>query len=337
MSQRAKLIIGIIGVLVLLGGSFFVWNKWTGRFKLGADAILGCQRASDINAFFGAPGANLTSYNFFGRTVTVNRKMTIFLDQIQREVNTANTGYVFNRIDSYNDRTKILGGGKSLHSWGIALDINPAANPYQPGRWDDVKTDIPPKIIEIFKKYGFAWGGDWPGERDPMHFEWYGAAFHGRIIDAKTGQKILDAALQIDQNNVPTSDGDYEWLTGAKTHDVLAKARGYEDAQFKIELFCFQNRALDIAFEPLSENLAGRILGKISVIDGSTLLIPATIYLDGAKAGVSNIAGDYIITGVRRGAHTVTAKIGLFPGTTITTPNMVPGEDLKNLNIIIGR
>ncbi|WP_426243270.1 M15 family metallopeptidase [Nocardioides sp. LHG3406-4] len=52
----------------------------------------------------------------------------------------------------------------SLHSFGIALDLNVPGN--QRGTVGEMDRDV----VEIFKKWGFAWGGDW-GYTDPMHFE----------------------------------------------------------------------------------------------------------------------------------------------------------------------
>jgi D-alanyl-D-alanine carboxypeptidase len=54
--------------------------------------------------------------------------------------------------------------GLSLHSWGIAVDLNVAEN--QRGTHGHMN----PQIVEIFKKWGFDWGGDWH-YTDPMHFE----------------------------------------------------------------------------------------------------------------------------------------------------------------------
>lgn len=54
--------------------------------------------------------------------------------------------------------------GLSLHTWGIALDVNVATNQRgTAGRIDR-------RVVAIFKKWGFAWGGDWRWT-DPMHFE----------------------------------------------------------------------------------------------------------------------------------------------------------------------
>jgi LysM repeat protein len=51
----------------------------------------------------------------------------------------------------------------SVHSWGIAIDINASTN--QPG----TKGDMDPRVIEIFQAHGFYWGGNFA---DPMHFQY---------------------------------------------------------------------------------------------------------------------------------------------------------------------
>jgi hypothetical protein len=52
----------------------------------------------------------------------------------------------------------------SLHSFGIALDLN------VPGNQRGTVGEMNRAVVAIFKKWGFAWGGDW-GYTDPMHFE----------------------------------------------------------------------------------------------------------------------------------------------------------------------
>jgi hypothetical protein len=54
--------------------------------------------------------------------------------------------------------------GLSFHTFGTAIDLNAADN-YRgiPGKMDRA-------VVAIFKKWGFAWGGDW-NYTDPMHFE----------------------------------------------------------------------------------------------------------------------------------------------------------------------
>jgi hypothetical protein len=53
----------------------------------------------------------------------------------------------------------------SLHTWGIAIDINAAENPVNNGNHQDMR------VVAIFKKWGFVWGGDWSSPKDPMHFQ----------------------------------------------------------------------------------------------------------------------------------------------------------------------
>jgi hypothetical protein len=52
----------------------------------------------------------------------------------------------------------------SNHSFGLAMDFNVPGN--QRGTVGEMNRDV----VSIFKKWGFAWGGDW-NYTDPMHFE----------------------------------------------------------------------------------------------------------------------------------------------------------------------
>jgi hypothetical protein len=222
-----------------------------------------------------------------------------------------------------------------LHSYGIAIDINPERNP-QTGR-GEIQTDIPQKIIDIFRKYGFIWGGEWVGERDAMHFEWYGGEVSGNFINANTGQKITEVAATLDNLPAPNADGSYNWtLAATHPYQVKVKARGFSENNFSLSLSCFEDRSADIVLSPLADNLPGSISGKIS-LRGRSPLIPATISLDGKAVGASNITGDYIISGVTRGRHNVTAKILLFPSVSVDTIDMVPGETITDLDLTIGQ
>lgn len=86
-----------------------------------------------------------------------------------------------------------IAGTKTLsnHAYGMAIDINPAQNPYisfnaQAGyqnsySYDPVFADRSsgaPHMIthddlcyQIFARYGFSWGGDWESSKDYQHFE----------------------------------------------------------------------------------------------------------------------------------------------------------------------
>ena len=54
--------------------------------------------------------------------------------------------------------------GLSLHTWGIALDLNVQGN------LRGSIGEIDRGVVDVFKRWGFAWGGDW-SYTDPMHFE----------------------------------------------------------------------------------------------------------------------------------------------------------------------
>lgn len=63
----------------------------------------------------------------------------------------------------------------SNHSWGLALDINAPENVF-----GGTTHTIPVAMARLWNTYGFRWGGDYPGTKDWMHFE-----FMGRPADAK--------------------------------------------------------------------------------------------------------------------------------------------------------
>ncbi|MCL5407726.1 MAG: M15 family metallopeptidase [Patescibacteria group bacterium] len=336
MTQKTKVIILVIILFAGIGFGLYFYLRLTGIIKTGAEAIIGCQNSNQISNFFGKPGANLVSYNLFGSDIMVHELLPPYLDHIQKEVNDAKTGYNFTNITSYNNRSKVGGGGKSLHSWGIAIDINPDSNPYQPGNYGPPQSDIPIQIVNIFKKYGFAWGGDWPGERDPMHFEWYGAEIGGSVLDKLSNQKILTVATDVDGTGSPNANGDYNWIVPFGSHTITAKTRGYKDTSFAVSLACFSSNNIDITMEALPSNLSGSITGKVQVAGNYPMLMPASILLDGRTVGVSSIRGDYVIPNVHSGKHKVEAKVLFFPGGA-TSVDMVPGENIKDTNIVIGK
>ncbi|MDQ4125123.1 MAG: M15 family metallopeptidase, partial [Actinomycetota bacterium] len=52
----------------------------------------------------------------------------------------------------------------SMHAFGLAIDVNTPTN--QLG----TAGDMDPRVVEIFERWGFVWGGRW-SRPDPMHFE----------------------------------------------------------------------------------------------------------------------------------------------------------------------
>ena len=91
-----------------------------------------------------------------------------------------------NNTSAFNFRQITNGDTLSNHSLGLAIDINPAVNPYIKSN-TILPTNATPyidrnqdalglikkddSIYEIFKKYGWTWGGDWTSPKDYQHFE----------------------------------------------------------------------------------------------------------------------------------------------------------------------
>jgi hypothetical protein len=60
----------------------------------------------------------------------------------------------------------------SNHSWGLAIDINSLSNPQRRPK----TTDLPAPVVEMWKNFGFRWGGDYQNSTpDTMHFEYLGS------------------------------------------------------------------------------------------------------------------------------------------------------------------
>lgn len=87
----------------------------------------------------------------------------------------------------YNFR-KMRGGNQlSMHSWGCAVDFWPSENAMH-----DPTPAMDPRVIAIFEKYGWEWGGHW-GNKDSMHFQ----AAHTRRDWPKLGK--VEPSLNKDQ------------------------------------------------------------------------------------------------------------------------------------------
>ncbi|HBJ76676.1 MAG TPA: hypothetical protein DDY68_02230 [Porphyromonadaceae bacterium] len=126
---------------------------------------------------------NLDTLNWFGSTIKVNRKNDVIykLKKVREELknDVELSKYLIGSAGSYYWR-KISGTDRlSMHSYGIAIDINVEHSSYW--RWSnpnaseldtiEYENRIPLKIVHIFERYGFIWGGRWY-HFDTMHFEY---------------------------------------------------------------------------------------------------------------------------------------------------------------------
>ena len=64
----------------------------------------------------------------------------------------------------FNIRKKRGGATMSLHSWGLAIDINAAWNGF--GKTPTMSSSV----VKCFTDAGFDWGGTWT-KKDGMHFQ----------------------------------------------------------------------------------------------------------------------------------------------------------------------
>jgi len=95
----------------------------------------------------------------------LKRKFIAALEEVQR----AGLDGEIKKFGTYSPRHVLHDPTKplSLHSWGIACDINPSENPY-----GQKESKLHPDIVKAFVGQGFRWGGAW-GRPDNQHFEYY--------------------------------------------------------------------------------------------------------------------------------------------------------------------
>lgn len=117
------------------------------------------------------PNAGLTTFKAGGHSWTVNASVADRFKGFIRDL--VATGYKIKTAHSYADRNQANGSGNpSLHSYGLAIDINAfaAGNSYNPGNTGVHQTNLPKGISALAAKYGLVWGGDWKNSKDYMHF-----------------------------------------------------------------------------------------------------------------------------------------------------------------------
>jgi len=88
-----------------------------------------------------------------------------------------------NNTSAFNYRLVYATNELSNHSYGLAVDINPAINPYMAidgtifpsgAVYDPTKPGtllIGDRVVELFESKGWEWGGKWKGKKDWQHFQ----------------------------------------------------------------------------------------------------------------------------------------------------------------------
>lgn len=119
---------------------------------------------------------SLTKVEFLGRQFKVNRYVAPYLLEAGKRLADAGIqyhaetggGYSFRRTWGRPAEVDTTVHELSLHSWGVAIDINPGQNPPHETGF----TNISPEMVRIMRECGWAWGGNWQGDQyDPMHFQ----------------------------------------------------------------------------------------------------------------------------------------------------------------------
>jgi D-alanyl-D-alanine carboxypeptidase len=120
-----------------------------------------------------------------GVRVSVHKRIARLVDLLFAE--TERRGYLLRsgQTGAYNCRAIAGTTSPSNHSWGLAIDINWQLNPFTSPR----KTDMPAWMPVVWGHYGFAWGGNYTGKQDSMHYEFMGSPADA---DAMTALALRD-------------------------------------------------------------------------------------------------------------------------------------------------
>lgn len=109
----------------------------------------------------------LRTMQFHGMSYTVNAQVAPIFQAFLRDL--WKMGYKPKSIGGHSERNIAGTNTPSLHSHGLAIDIDPGINPIyynsQGGKYA-----LPPSVGALAAKYGLSWGGNWQNTKDYMHF-----------------------------------------------------------------------------------------------------------------------------------------------------------------------
>ncbi len=126
----------------------------------GADAAWARAHIVGIPLALSLPGMR-------GNVVDVHRAIAPVLQLAFREIVALGLSSCLHRWNgAWNVRQMRTGGAWSLHSWGVAADLDAGSNAQGAG-----KGTMDPRVVQVFEMLGFTWGGRWTEGVDPMHFQ----------------------------------------------------------------------------------------------------------------------------------------------------------------------
>ncbi len=109
------------------------------------------------------------------KALYVNRQIEPMLRELLREWK-ALGGYELRTLGCFSPRMKRSSNTLSMHSWGVAVDVNADDNlPMRIRTPNDLlmrRKTIPDEWILAAKAMGWVWGGDFKSYWDPMHIQW---------------------------------------------------------------------------------------------------------------------------------------------------------------------
>jgi len=133
--------------------------------------------SKDCFAKYGDPSANerrfmivwdvptALEHGSIPKRIYCNKDLIPLLEKAFKNVNDRGISAQIKTWDGcFNIRKKRGAASMSLHSWGLAIDINAAWNGF--GK----KPTMSPELVKCFTDAGFNWGGNWK-RPDGMHME----------------------------------------------------------------------------------------------------------------------------------------------------------------------
>lgn len=121
-----------------------------------------------------------------GISVNCRREIAPLVARALEETRAA--GYILKQDQTGAFCCRPIGGTNtaSNHSWGLAIDLNWNENPFT--RDVNAHRTITSQVVDIWKRHGFTWGGDWSGKKDFMHMEFIGTVGDAARRVAELGQ-----------------------------------------------------------------------------------------------------------------------------------------------------
>ncbi|HET9947823.1 MAG TPA: M15 family metallopeptidase [Longimicrobiales bacterium] len=177
---------------------FYTYSLEPLRVPLRGPAELPTYCSDLLEAVWGRTEAEIrehgTSATFLGHRMFVNRILVEPLRAVERDLLRAARrdrsvqGWI-EELDvtySFMQRDIAGSGNPSYHAWGLAVDFVPRSyegkhvywrwsRVLEGDDWDRIPLEErwspPERVVEIFERHGFVWGGKWP-LFDAMHFEY---------------------------------------------------------------------------------------------------------------------------------------------------------------------